>query len=258
MIETDVAPQTVACLADFAGLRHGDRRAVRVKRENLWEERSYGEVAAAIARLACGFIEREIALGDRVCILADTRPEWSVASYALWSAGAVVVPIYPSNSPQECGWVVGNCDAVAVIVEDAAQLAKIDAVRDALPALRMIFIIEPRDAAAGVLALDDVATLDRDDERLPRRRDAVTADALALIIYTSGTTGPPKGCMLSHRNAMSLCSIVLEIETLLPGETAYLYLPLAHVIAQIVQLAAFQVGAAIAYYGGDTKQISPS
>ena len=63
--------------------------------------------------------------------------------------------------------------------------------------------------------------------------------------------------MLSHRNAMSLCSIVLEIETLLPGEVAYLYLPLAHVFAQIVQLAAFQVGAAIAYYGGDTKQIIP-
>ena len=82
-------------------------------------------------------------------------------------------------------------------------------------------------------------------------------DDPALIIYTSGTTGPPKGCVLSHRNAMSVCSIVLETEMLLPGEVAYLYLPLAHVFAQIVQLAAFQVGAAIAYYGGDTKQIIP-
>ena len=96
-------------------------------------------------------------------------------------------------SPEECGWVLGNCGAVAVIVEDAAQLAKIDAVRDALPALRMIFIIEAKDAAAGVLALDDVATRDRDDERLSRRRDAVAPDALALIIYTSGTTGLSEG-----------------------------------------------------------------
>jgi long-chain acyl-CoA synthetase len=85
----------------------------------------------------------------------------------------------------------------------------------------------------------------------------VAPDDPALIIYTSGTTGPPKGCLLSHRNAMSLCSIVLEIKTVLPGEVAYLYLPLARVFAQIIQLAAFQVGAAIAYYGGDTKQIIP-
>ena len=80
MIEAHVAPQTVAGLADFAGRRHGDRRAVRVKRDDVWEERSYAEVATEIERLACGFIDRGIALGDRVCILADTRPEWSVAS----------------------------------------------------------------------------------------------------------------------------------------------------------------------------------
>jgi long-chain acyl-CoA synthetase len=146
---------------------------------------------------------------------------------------------------------------VAVLVENLAQLAKIEAVREALPALRTIFIMDGQDAPEGVLALEDVAALDGDAEELARRREAVSPEDLALIIYTSGTTGPPKGCMLSHRNAMSLCSIVLEIQTLLPDEVAYLYLPLAHVFAQIVQLAAFQVGAAIAYYGGDTKQIIP-
>jgi long-chain acyl-CoA synthetase len=108
-----------------------------------------------------------------------------------------------------------------------------------------------------VVALDEVAASGGDREELSRRREAVTPDDPALIIYTSGTTGPPKGCVLSHRDAMSVCSIVLETEMLLPGEVAYLYLPLAHVFAQTAQLAAFQVGAAIAYYGGDTKQIVP-
>ena len=182
-------------------------------------------------------------------------PRWSVAAYALWTAGAIVVPIYPSNSPEECEWVVENSGAVAVIVEDAAQLAKIEAVREMLPALRTLFVIEGRDADEELLALDDVARLGGEREEVSRRRDSVAPDDPALVIYTSGTTGPPKGCVLSHRNAMSLCSIALEMNTLLPGEVAYLYLPLAHVFAQIVQLAAFQVGAAIAYYGGDTKQI---
>ena len=180
-----------------------------------------------------------------------------MAAFALWSVGAVVVPIYPTNSPEECEWVAGNSGAVAVIVEDAAQLAKVDAVRGALPALRTIFIVEGRDAREGVVALDDLAVSGGNGEELSRRRDTVAPEDPALIIYTSGTTGPPKGCVLLHRNAMSLCSIVVEIETLRPGEVAYLYLPLAHVYAQIAQFAAFQVGAALAYYGGDTTQIIP-
>ena len=255
MTQTAVAPKTVAKLSEFAGAQHGDLLAARFKRDGVWQDRSYAEVSEEVERLAIGLVARGIQPGERVCILADTRPEWSVAAYALWSAGAVVVPIYPSNSPEECAWVVGNSGAVAVLVEDAAQLAKIDAVRGSLPALRSIFVFDARAVADGVSAVEDVSTRGGDREELVRRRDAVAPDDPALVIYTSGTTGPPKGCLLSHGNAMSLCAIVLEIETLLPGEVAYLYLPLAHVFAQIVQLAAFQVGAAVAYYGGDTKQI---
>ena len=257
MVQTHAALQTVARLPGFAREQHGGRRAVRVKRDGAWHDRSYAEVSEEIERLATGLVGQGIQRGDRVCILADTRPEWSVAAYALWSAGAVVVPIYPTNSPEECEWVAGNSGAVAVLVEDAGQLAKIDAVRGALPALRSVLVVEGRDAAEGVVALDDVATSGGDREELSRRCDGVAPDDPALIIYTSGTTGHPKGCVLSHRNAMSVCSLVLETEILLPGDVAYLYLPLAHVFAQIVQLAAFQVGAAIAYYGGDTQQIIP-
>jgi long-chain acyl-CoA synthetase len=257
MAQVDAAPQTAARLSGFAAERHGERRAVRAKREGSWEDRTYAEVGEDIERLATGLLEHGIEPGDRVCILADTRPEWSVAGNAIWSIGGVAVPIYPTNSPQECEWVVGNSGAVAVIVEDAAQLVKIDAVRDELPKLRATFVMEGRDASDGVVALEQVAEGGGDREELERRRAGVTPEDPALIIYTSGTTGPPKGCVLSHRNAMAVCSIVLEMGTLRRDEVAYLYLPLAHVFAQIVQLAAFQVGAAIAYYGGETKQIIP-
>ena len=257
MSQIDASPRTLARLPAFAGEQHGGRRAVLVKRDGGWQERSYAEVSEEIERLATGFVGCGIQPGERVCILVDTRPEWSVAAFALWSVGVVVVPVYPTSSPQECEWIAANSGAVAVIVEDAAQLAKIVAIREALPALRMIFVLEARDAAAGVVALGDVLASGGDDEELSRRRDAVAPVDPALIIYTSGTTGPPKGCVLTHRSAMSLRSIVVELKTLLPGDVAYLYLPLAHAFAQMVQFAAFQVGAAIAYYGGDAKQIIP-
>jgi long-chain acyl-CoA synthetase len=255
MTRIDAAPETAARLAGFAAQQHGDRTAVRSKRDGVWEDRTYAAVGEDIERLATGLLAHGIEAGDRVCILADTRPEWSIASNAIWSVGAVVVPIYPSNSPEECAWVVGNSGAVAVVVDDAAQLAKIDAVRDALPTLRATFVVEGRDASAGVVALEEVAAAGGNRAELERRRAAVAPDDPALIIYTSGTTGPPKGCALTHRNAMAVCSTVLELGTLRPGEVTYLYLPLAHVFAQVVQLAAYQVGAAIAYYGGDTQQI---
>jgi long-chain acyl-CoA synthetase len=257
MAQIDTAPQTAARLSAFAAQQHGDRTAVRAKRDGEWKDRPYAAVGQDIERLATGLLEHGIDAGDRVCILADTRPEWSIAANAIWSIGAIVVPVYPSNSPEECAWVVGNSGAVAVVVEDAAQLAKIDAVRYALPELRATFVVEGRDAADGVVALEEVAAAGGGSEDLERRRAAVAPDDPALIIYTSGTTGPPKGCVMTHRNAMTVCSIVLELGTLWPGEVAYLYLPLAHVFAQIVQLAAYQVGAAIAYYAGDTKQIIP-
>jgi len=256
MTETDAAPHTAAQLPAFAGEHYSSHPAVRERRDGAWQDRSYAEVTREIERLAGGFLAQGIESGNRVCILANTRPEWSIAAYALWSAGAVVVPIYPTNSPEECEWVAGDSGAVAVVVEDTAQLAKIEAVRGALPALRSVFMIDAEDAPAGVIAIADVAG-EAGAGAADRDRHAVSPEDPALIIYTSGTTGPPKGCVLSHRSAMSVCSIVLEIRTLLPGEVVYLYLPLAHVFAQIIQLAAFQVGATIAYFGGDTRQIIP-
>src|ERR1035437_6817309 len=257
MSQIDASPRTLARLPAFAGEQHGGRRAVLVKRDGGWQERSYAEVSEEIERLATGFVGCGIQPGERVCILVDTRPEWSVAAFALWSVGVVVVPVYPTSSPQECEWIAANSGAVAVIVEDAGPLAKIVAIREAVPALRLIFVLEARDAAAGWVALGDVLASGGDDEELSRRRDAVAPVDPALIIYTSGTTGPPKGCVLTHRSAMSLRSIVVELKPLLPGDVAYLYLPLAHAFAQMVQFAAFQVGAAIAYYGGGGGQRIP-
>src|SRR6478735_5801272 len=249
------APTTVAQLARFAAERYGDVVASRFRRNGEWREKTFAELGERVESLALGLIDAGIEPGDRVCILADTSPEWGEAAYAVWSAGAVVVPIYPTNSPEECEWVAGNSGAVAAICDDAAKLEKLTAVRDRLGDLGSIYVIDPDAAGDDATALDEIATDEGDREELARRIEAVEPEDPFLIIYTSGTTGPPKGCVLAHRNGIAICHIAEENGTLEPGDTAYLYLPLAHVFAQIMLLAGVHLGATAVYFGGNTKEI---
>jgi long-chain acyl-CoA synthetase len=141
-----------------------------------------------------------------------------------------------------------------VICENAEQVAKVERVRDALPALDDVVSIEP---GAGDLSLSELRARAADQERstLSGRQSRVEPEDAYTIIYTSGTTGPPKGVVLTHRNAMSVCEIVEELRIISAGEITYLYLPLAHVFALTAMLASFDQGTAIVYYGGDTKRI---
>jgi long-chain acyl-CoA synthetase len=219
-----------------------------------WRELTFGEVSAAVDEVALGLAELGLGAGDRVAILADTRLEWTIASYGISAAGAVVVPVYPTNSPRECAWVIGNSGARAAFCENESQRAKIDSVRDELPELETTIGIEP---GAGELALDELRERGRSHDRseLAERQAAVTPDDAYTIIYTSGTTGPPKGVVLTHRNAMSVCEMVQELNFVQPGEKTYLFLPLAHAFALTAQLASFDQGTTIIFFGGDTKRV---
>ena len=187
-------------------------------------------------------------------MLSDTRVDWTLSSYGISACGGVVVPVYPTNSPRECEWVLGDSGARAVICEDATQVEKISAVRGGLDALEHVIGIasDVRDLSLAELR-DRGASGDR--AVLARRQEAVTREDPYTIIYTSGTTGPPKGVVLTHGNAMSVCEIVEELAFITDGEITYLFLPLAHAFALTAMLASFDQGTAIVYYGGDSKQI---
>jgi long-chain acyl-CoA synthetase len=245
---------TVARLAASAGERFAERVAARCKVDGEWRELTFAEVSAAVDEVALGLAKLGIAAGDRVAILADTRIEWTIASYGISAAGAVVVPVYPTNSPRECAWVIGNSGARAMFCENETQRAKIDQVRDELPELETTIGIEP---GAGELALDELRERGRSHDRseLAERQAAVAPDDAYTIIYTSGTTGPPKGVVLTHRNAMSVCEMVQELSFVQPGEKTYLFLPLAHAFALTAQLASFDQGTTIIFFGGDTKRV---
>jgi long-chain acyl-CoA synthetase len=249
--------KTIADLMSAAAELRGDMDAVRHKRGGEWHEVTFGEVGEIVAEIALGLIDLGVEPGDRVCLLANTRPEWTYCDFAIASAAAVVVPIYPTNAPEECEWVAGNSEARAIICENSEQVEKIRAVRDRLPELRTIVVMEGE--AEDAIPLGDVRERGRqgDREALRRRSEGVGPEDPFTIIYTSGTTGPPKGCVLTHGNYRAVLNMCLETGVLETGETSYLYLPLAHAFALLIQLVAFDVGGTIAYFGGDPKQIIP-
>jgi long-chain acyl-CoA synthetase len=260
MSETTSDPRTVAAtvaaLPGSAAERFGERTAARYKVDGEWREITYADAVRAIEETALGLAELGVEPGDRVGILADTRLEWTVASYGISAAGAVVVPVYPTNSARECAWVLGNSETRVVFCENEAQAAKVQQVRDELPDLAHVVSIEP---GAGDLTLDQLRERGRgrDAAELAGRQSTVAPQDTYTIIYTSGTTGPPKGVVLTHRNAMSVCEMVQELAFIQPGETTYLFLPLAHAFALTAQLASYDLGTTIVYYGGDTRLILP-
>src|SRR5579884_1023389 len=138
MADTRTIAETVAALAGEAADRFPDHIAARYKSDEDWREMSYADAGKAINELALGLVDLGIEPGDRVCLLANTRLEWVLAMYAISAAGAVVVPVYPTNSPNECKWVAGNSGARALICEDAGQRKKIDQVRDELRELEHV------------------------------------------------------------------------------------------------------------------------
>ena len=248
--------RTIARAAANAAERHPDRISVRYQRDGDWREQTFAEVAAIVDEIALGLLSLGVEPGDRVGLLANTRPEWTFSSLAISRAGAVVVPIYPTNSPEECEWVLGNSDSRAVICEDAEQVAKIEQVRDRLEQLEHVVVIDSGDSK-NEISIEGLRDRGRggDTAELERRCEAVSPEDPYTIIYTSGTTGAPKGVVLSHGNCASVGVMCQEIGFVTYEDLSYLYLPLAHVFALTVQLASFDVGTGIVYWGGQPLQI---
>src|SRR5215204_7654663 len=250
--ESSTHSKTCADLAPLAAARHADLPAVTSKdAAGEWVSKSYREVGDIVRRLALGLIELGIEKGDKVAILSNTRPEWTYFDFAALSAGATVVPIYQTNSAQECQYVLENSDAVAVVVEDSEQLEKIRAVRDRCPKLEHVIRMTGQSGDTISLAeLSERGGLGSEAE-WEARWSSVTPDDICTFIYTSGTTGPPKGCVISHGNYRSMLDMVHAVSVLDEEEVTYLFLPLAHSFALLIQFGTVEIGATLAYWQRD-------
>src|SRR5688500_11314826 len=250
--------KTIADLLPLAVKKYGDKAAQRYKVGDEWVDSSYAELGEAVREVALGLIDLGIQPGDKLSILAHTRPEWTHACFGILTAGGTLVTIYQTNSPEECQYVLEHSDSRAIVAEDAEQLAKIREIEDRCPELEHVIVMDAGDAELGVaVTLDGLRERGRgrDDSEWEARYQAVTPEDMCLYIYTSGTTGPPKGCLLSHANYRAITDAVVEQSPLVGGDSSYLFLPLAHAFAILIQFATFELGATLAYWSRDPKMI---
>ncbi len=147
--------KTIADLLPRAAEQYGSKVAVRSKEGEQWVSKTFEDVREIVRPLAFGLVTLGVEKGDRVSILGNTRPEWTYFDFAALSIGATVVPIYQTNSPEECRYVLENSDAKVVVVEDAEQLEKVRAVRDQLPQLEQIVLMSG--SAEDAISMDDLA-----------------------------------------------------------------------------------------------------
>ncbi len=258
MEERGTKSATLADLLPRAAKQYGEAPAIKFKDGGQWVTRSFSEVESTVRDLALGLVDLGVAKGDKVSILANTRPEWTWFDFAALSIGATVVPIYQTNSPEECQYVLENSDAKVVVVEDDEQLEKIRKVREQLPLLEQV--VRMTGSSEDAISLEDLSArgAGRDAAEWERRWSAVTPEDICTFIYTSGTTGPPKGCVISHGNYRAMLDMVNQTSVIEPEDVTYLYLPLAHSFALLIQLGSFDLGATIAYWERDPLKIMPN
>ncbi|PZA19995.1 long-chain fatty acid--CoA ligase [Modestobacter versicolor] len=234
---------------------------LRIQRGGTWEDVTYSAFATQVAGVAKGLVAGGVQPGDRVGLLAKTRYEWTVLDFAIWTAGAVVVPIYETSSADQIAWILSDSGARALVVENAEHAAAVDSVRDGAPELGPVWVIDD-----GGLDTLTAAGADVPDSELAARRATLTSASLATLIYTSGTTGRPKGCELTHanflfeiRNGMSLLGDYLDEKGSL-----LLFIPLAHVLARVLQVGAINTRTVIGHTPdvkdlvGDLGRFQPS
>jgi long-chain acyl-CoA synthetase len=221
--------------------RSGDRPAQQFKHGADWKTITWREVGDVVREVALGLLALGRGKGDAVALLSASRAEWVQSDFAIFSAGCVTVPVYPTYPPDLIAYVVNDSGARTIIVEDPVQLAKVLEARDRMPALEQIVVITGYDAAQPpkmVMTWETLRRLGRDSvsahqSTLAERVASTSSSDLATIVYTSGTTGPPKGVMQTHGNHVAAVNASKQATPVEEGWVHLLFLPLAHSFARL-------------------------
>ncbi len=213
-----------------------------------WFTWSWRDVGARVRRIACGLHALGLEKGERCSILSNTRPEWVLVDLGILCAAGATTTIYPSNTPEECAYVLLDSGSVVCFAEDDTQVSKLLEVREKLPDLRQVIVLDGKGTDDGwVLPLSQVEQQGRAwDEENPGRYDAIAEavgpEDIATLIYTSGTTGNPKGVILSHDNWVFESEAIDKLAVMSPSDKQYLFLPLSHSFAKVLEIAFIRLG----------------
>jgi len=219
-----------------------------------WTEVTATQFRDEVVALAKGLVAAGIGAGDRVALMSHTCYEWTLIDYAIWTAGAITVPVYETSSAEQAEWILSDSGARACFVETAGLEQVIDGFRDRVPAVEHVWRIKPG-AAQAEASLSDLAGLGAavGDEVIIERAAATRASDLATVIYTSGTTGRPKGCELTHENLLAAVRNAflgpLTVVTETRDADTLLFLTLAHVFARTIQVGCIEAGIVLGHCG---------
>jgi long-subunit acyl-CoA synthetase (AMP-forming) len=243
--EIEATHRSVPELFQTQVTRRGAQPAMYFKASNKWHPINWQQYAEAVKRISGFLLSQGVKHGERVAILSQNRPEWHIADLGTEHVGAIVVGIYPTNSPSQCQYIIDHADAPVVFVENRDQLGKILATRGDLPHLRRVVLIggesEPGDDELVVTWGNALNAGDAYNTQHPGEFDdrwrAIGSEDLATFIYTSGTTGPPKAVMIDHGNILWTAASIEKTIALSPDsaddEVTISYLPLAHVAERV-------------------------
>jgi long-chain acyl-CoA synthetase len=264
----DASPQTLVELLKQAVTARPDTEVVRFKQGKEWTGITGRKLFERIRNVAVGLYGHGIRKGDRVAILAESGPLWTISDYAVLSNGAVNIPIYPTQAVHQVEYILRESAPSLLLVSSARLLRRIDGALRKFPNLRIV-PFHPVENGEIILPFAD---LEDEGARLaaarPELYDLISSDVkpedLASIIYTSGTTGEPKGAMLTHRNITFNAMASGEYLDLEPDNLMLSFLPLSHIFERMVLYLCLRYGVQINYAGGietvasDMRDVRPT
>ncbi|WP_137845572.1 AMP-dependent synthetase/ligase [Microbacterium sp. 2FI] len=220
-----------------------------------WRDVTAADFQKQVIALAKGFVAAGIEPGEKVGFIARTTYDWTLVDFALFYAGAVMVPIYETSSAAQVSWILSDSGAIACIAESADHSARIAEVRSEVPLVRSVWEMQGGDLDKLIADGASVA-----DDEIERRRKIANGADIATLIYTSGSTGRPKGCVLTHSNFVELVrnsSKALRDVVETPGASTLLFITTAHIFARFISVLDIHAGVKTGHQP-DTKQLLPA
>ena len=247
--------RSIPHLLQRATRRWGPAIAMRHRKDLArWGIITWSELNHHVSEVAAGLVDLGLRRGDRVALFSATRSDWSICDYGVLTVGAVSVPVYHTSTTGQLTYIVNNCNARFLIVDNEARLAQVLEARERMRGVERVIVMDRLD----LRGREDTSTLAdlirrgrrhlRRNPDLPRRRLAdLTPDDEATYVYTSGTTGMPKGVVLTHGNLLAAVGGLSGALGVTDEDVTVLFLPLSHIYGRIGQFLALATGVSTAY-----------